>query len=341
MPDSFSHTWTSGQTTVTVNKEKVKAKQDLEFYKEQVAKGRKNLPAMDARITQARVKVATAERDYQTAEEKAEIEAKQADQRVAKNIEIPLANAFDALLFAYENTDAELAVDPEAVNDLVTTSMEIPVESESARMEVLRPMLERKGFLFRDTSLENGRKVLFLTTPATWTYYTAIQQIKGGKVRQAHQTLSLAKHDDAPFGKHCHALQKALEEVFERNSRLPEIEKDIRENLRQYKLTSEMAILAEAAAKSAMAESSYRSEKAMAEANLNTARGAMERSCGSLQAFIEKAAADSSLLDRCIEANRVNLVSEAQYLFAKLSTDFAKLRELNLLLQVKGLERFN
>ena len=342
MPDTFTSIGFNNESRTVPNTEKAKAKQEVAFYQGQKPIGQQALAALDTKIEDAKKQLTAASQIYKTALAKTEAAASKNSIEIpptfTQSDEISLANGFDAFLFACENGTNDFAVDPVVVDDLVAAGIELPSDGEALSIAALRPVLEKKGFIFREAEIDANRKIMVLTMPSAWVYHSAIQKIKTNQLRDAIRILSTANSNEQPFGGHCYELRKALEDILRRDVELAKLDEEIRKNVLQYRRAIEMMELCKMAVRSSNSEIAKRSDFAMAELSATSANTALSMSCGSMQILAEKVSSESPLSDRFRTALDNDLMTEAQFLFAQISREFTQLQVLSGLLQIKGLE---
>ncbi len=148
-------------------------------------------------------------------------------------LQTPEVGLLDAMsLFVVGKDPVRLSIDPEVlglIQDLRVTTEEKAALATRAGREA---WFSKKGLIVRDCPLsEPNQLVEFVTTESIWSYFCAVQQMRGGRLNQALQVLNAARLDDSDYGKHCLGLRTLLAELDKRRIEMSRLDQQVNQRL--------------------------------------------------------------------------------------------------------------
>jgi hypothetical protein len=342
IPDNTVIEGLNKKRTVIPNKDKAKLMQELTFYRRQVPLWRQALADLEAKLRDLQTKVGEAQSKYDVA--LVNWEAIPTAQRDAETSETAITagivpnNAFDAIMLYCRKTKLPLSLDPDVIEELGRTSMEIP-EAGLEPLQTLQESVRQRGFIIKPIALSPDVRVHFLTTPAGWTYLQAMGLIKKGDLQGALTLLTkLSFSKSVGYGVHCKELQEVLEIISKRDRELVDLEREIENRATDYRNARLGLQVAETAAKSAISETARQSAISMAEAQVTTAKRAADSSIAALTQFVRgEMQKNHSIVQRHRSARAFGLEGECRFLVETLYDTYAELGKLYAMIERVGI----
>ena len=267
------------------------------------------------------------------------------DELSERFLQTPEVGILDALsLFVVGKDPVRLSIDPEVlglIENLRVTQLE---QDALATREGREKWFGKQGLIVRDCPLaETNQLVEFVTTESVWSYFCAVQQLRGGRLDQALHVLNSRRLDDSEYGKHCLSLRTLLAELGKRRIEMDQLEQQVNRRLVESERYYRGAVMAKRAEAVSDEEWTWvwnkprnrrigdaKVMKASAQSRHEMALRELRAVATDMNDFMRKAdLANRTLVDRQQDAYREQLLSEASCLLRSYIETFERLNTLS------------
>jgi len=136
-------------------------------------------------------------------------------------------NGYDFVVRLSRERNAKVSVDPVVIDELAKINVNYTEPTILPTIKLLTQEANKAGLVVNPVTLSPTITVLFMTTPAAWHYYQAMESIKNGKIQQAYMSLNTSA-DNSEFGVQIAGLKGALQKILQRNQAITETEKEFK-----------------------------------------------------------------------------------------------------------------
>jgi len=249
-------------------------------------------------------------------------------------------NAYDFLQFVSYKRNLKIAIDPDALQVLVKTDVEIATPSTQSNSELLDRCLKSRGFIVQDMTLTTGVSVAFVTTPDGWAYLQAVSAMKRGNIQLMYNSLSSIKDEQTSFGAHCAVLKKALVTITQRNQQMSQVEAEIQKNVAGFISARNDLKMADMIASRSRSSNPQGLNTDITKARYEKAVADAEKSHQALDALFQKMVASNLIIGDAFDAAyNAGYASEAAFLFEQLYSSYVRYRNVLGTMQKEGLLR--
>ena len=254
-------------------------------------------------------------------------------------------NGFDFIVSLSSERQAQLSIDPIAIDRLANLKVSISVPSLNPTATLVEAEASKAGLVLNPVELAPNVKVLFLTTPSAWGYYQAIGKIKTGDFQGAYKILADTTADSSAFGNDVTGLKVVLQNILQGNRDLAAMEKHVQSSMESLARADSAVINLEAFAAStsshAVGQEAAKMAAARAKSEWAQAVASYVKVYNGLLQFDDVMFDHSSpLVSRFREVSDTGLIAEPKMILGQLVLGLTRMKDLHLLAEnARGTER--